>query len=164
MDKIDEIIIIENFLSELEVENLLEQINNTSEWKEKDSESNVKITKVLDKNLSWSISNRVKKLFKNEYNMQKLDVIHKTDSNSYWEEHSDNSGCEETKLIVYGVIIYINDDYEGGNLVYPNINFSVKPKRGMLVYHPGNYRHYVAKVDLGNRYTLTSFIRDLNKK
>lgn len=162
LDKVNDVVILENFLLDEEIKKLNSQIDTTVEWKNKDSESNVKVVKVEDRELSWKISNRVKKIFKSEHSMQIVNMIHKTDESSYWEEHSDNSGDEETKLIIYGVIIYINDNYEGGELIYPDLNFKVKPKSGMLVYHPGNYRHYVSKVKKGQRYSLTTFIRNSN--
>jgi hypothetical protein len=59
----------------------------------------------------------------------------------------------------YGAIIYLNDDYSGGETYYPQHDISIKPKSGMLAIHPGDNTHYhgVSKVSDGIRYTLASF-------
>lgn len=59
----------------------------------------------------------------------------------------------------YGAIIYLNDDYSGGETYYPQHNFSISPKAGMLAIHPGdpNHMHGVTKIDGGIRYTISSF-------
>lgn len=52
-------------------------------------------------------------------------------------------------------IIYLNDDFEGGELFFPDFNFQFRPKPGMLVIFPGNthYLHGVTKVTGSTRYT-----------
>lgn len=76
------------------------------------------------------------------------------DSKNGEEPYSLNS-----KYVTGGFIIYFNDNYQGGELVYVNKNITIKPKSGMLVYHSGNeeYRHGVKRV-IGERYMLTGFI------
>jgi hypothetical protein len=56
-------------------------------------------------------------------------------------------------------LIYYNDDFEGGELYYPQHDLIVKPKPGLAVAHPGdiNYLHGVKKVISGERYTTPSF-------
>lgn len=60
----------------------------------------------------------------------------------------------------FGVVIYLNDDFSGGETFYPQHEISIKPKSGMLAIHPADqdHMHGVTKI-LGNtRYTLTTFI------
>jgi len=57
----------------------------------------------------------------------------------------------------YAAVLYLNDDYEGGEIYFPNLEYSYAPKRGDLVIFPANdekYLHGVNKVLSGNRYTL----------
>jgi len=56
-------------------------------------------------------------------------------------------------------LIYYNDDFEGGELYYPQHDIQVKPKPGLAVAHPGdiNYLHGVKKVTSGERFTTPSF-------
>ena len=56
-------------------------------------------------------------------------------------------------------LFYYNDDFEGGELYYPQHNLTIKPKPGLAVAHPGdvNYLHGVTMVTKGHRYTTPSF-------
>jgi len=59
----------------------------------------------------------------------------------------------------FGSIIYLNDDYEGGNTYYPNYDIRITPKSGTLAIHPGDpeHLHGVTKIEGGMRYTIASF-------
>lgn len=54
-------------------------------------------------------------------------------------------------------IIYINDNYEGGELYFPQHDIEIKPKAGMFAAFPGNdnYLHGVRKSEKHNRYTIS---------
>lgn len=56
-------------------------------------------------------------------------------------------------------LFYYNDDFEGGDLYYPQHDIVVRPKPGLAVAHPGdiNYLHGVTMVTKGYRYTTPSF-------
>ena len=59
----------------------------------------------------------------------------------------------------FGSVVYLNDDYIGGEIHFPNKNFQIKPKKGMLAIFPGTveFLHGVREVTDGVRYTLPSF-------
>ena len=56
-------------------------------------------------------------------------------------------------------LFYYNDDFEGGELYYPEFDLVVQPKPGLAVAHPGdiNYLHGVKKIISGERFTTPSF-------
>lgn len=56
-------------------------------------------------------------------------------------------------------LIYYNDNFEGGELYYPQHDIEVKPEPGLAVAHPGdiNYLHGVRMVTSGERFTTPSF-------
>jgi hypothetical protein len=56
-------------------------------------------------------------------------------------------------------LFYINDDYEGGELYFPNQDIKFKPKAGAAYFFPGdmNYIHGVSKIESGIRYTVPFF-------
>lgn len=60
---------------------------------------------------------------------------------------------------LYGSLIYLNQSFYGGETYYPNFGFSVKPKIGTLVIHPGDllHLHGVTEVNHGTRYTIAGF-------
>ena len=69
---------------------------------------------------------------------------------------------EDTLTIKKGLVYYLNDDYEGGEIVYTNKNISHKPIANSLIVHPSSkeYAHGVKLVTNGIRYTLTGFYRE----
>ena len=56
-------------------------------------------------------------------------------------------------------LIYINNDYEGGEIYFEKQNISIKPKPGQAVFFPGDiyYAHGVTKINSGIRYTCPNF-------
>lgn len=68
----------------------------------------------------------------------------------------DENGFEWRK---FGCVLYLNDDYEGGNIYFPTQSLSIKPKANTLAFFPGNreFLHGVEAVTSGIRYTLSTF-------
>lgn len=58
-------------------------------------------------------------------------------------------------------VIYLNDNYEGGELYFPDHDLSIKPEAGDYITWPGNrwYQHGVKEVTSGIRYTLSIWVR-----
>jgi predicted 2-oxoglutarate/Fe(II)-dependent dioxygenase YbiX len=56
-------------------------------------------------------------------------------------------------------LFYINDDYEGGELYFPEQGIQFKPKAGAAYFFPGdkNYIHGVTEIKSGIRYTVPFF-------
>jgi predicted 2-oxoglutarate/Fe(II)-dependent dioxygenase YbiX len=76
--------------------------------------------------------------------------------------HSDNSWPDgdrkdhPTSFRTWSGIYYINDDYEGGEIYFPELEWSFKPKADTLLMFPSSskYIHGVNKVTSGTRYTV----------
>lgn len=58
-----------------------------------------------------------------------------------------------------GSLFYLNDDYEGGELYFPNQGLEFKPTPGSAFFFPGdmNYIHGVREIKSGIRYTCPLF-------
>lgn len=56
-------------------------------------------------------------------------------------------------------LFYINDDYEGGELYFPQHGIQFKPKAGSAYFFPGdmNYIHGVTEITSGIRYVVPFF-------
>lgn len=54
------------------------------------------------------------------------------------------------------IVMYLNDDYEGGDFVFPDLKVRIRPEPGMLVCFPSNhhYKHGVEPVTKGKRYSI----------
>lgn len=59
----------------------------------------------------------------------------------------------------FGSIIYLNDDYDGGELYLNGIDMVIKPKAGTLVAFTGgwHHEHAVLKINKGLRITMPAF-------
>lgn len=71
--------------------------------------------------------------------------------------HIDNQGHMESP-IKWGAVVYFNDDYEGGEIYYPDYNYLYKPKAGSMAMHNGDTRHGVKKVISGERFCGASLV------
>jgi len=77
--------------------------------------------------------------------------------------HADNEQREHGRWVPnhtpnrdYTGIAYLNDNFTGGELVFPHLDVAIAPKPGLLVAFPSNHRfvHVVPKVLSGKRYSL----------
>jgi hypothetical protein len=90
----------------------------------------------------------------------------KWEPGAYARKHSDNtdehgkSGAFTRSR--YAAFLYLNDDFEGGMLQFPDQNLSIKPEVGMLAAFDGGFNnmHEVTLITKGVRYTLGSFWDD----
>jgi len=75
--------------------------------------------------------------------------------------HADNSGNLETSDIKKGLVFYINDNFDGGEINYINKDIVLKPVENSIIVHPAynDYKHGVHPVTSGNRYCITDFFR-----
>ena len=91
-----------------------------------------------------------------------------------WHEHYQllkYSGGEEYKAHYDGgtlskrsisALVYLNSDFVGGELEFPNFKVKIKPEPGMLILFPSNfaYRHIAHPVTEGTKYALVTWLRD----
>ena len=63
---------------------------------------------------------------------------------------------------IISALVYLNNDYEGGELEFPNFEIKIKPEPGMLILFPSNfaYAHIAHPVTSGTKYALVTWIRD----
>jgi predicted 2-oxoglutarate/Fe(II)-dependent dioxygenase YbiX len=80
------------------------------------------------------------------------------------KEHPDGRD-NGTPLYDISSLIYINDDYEGGEIYFPKQGMEIKPKAGDFVCFPGDkeYIHGVKKITHGKRFTIPLFFTAINK-
>ena len=58
-------------------------------------------------------------------------------------------------------VFYLNDEFDGGDFIFPEHNIRVRPKPGMLVTFPSNhhYLHGVEPVTRGKRYSIVTWAK-----
>ena len=59
----------------------------------------------------------------------------------------------------YSLLLYLNDDFEGGGVYFTHFNYTFKPKKGDLLIFPSNhlYIHEALEVTSGLRYVIVSW-------
>jgi len=59
----------------------------------------------------------------------------------------------------FSMLIYLNDDYQGGGISFPWLNYTYQPVAGDLVFFPSNhvYAHESLPITSGTKYALVSW-------
>lgn len=79
------------------------------------------------------------------------------------DPHSDSTGNlgedNGTSQRHFSSIIYLNQDFSGGELFFPNQNINIYPKPGLLAIFPSTheYMHGVKEIFNGVRFTMLNF-------
>lgn len=85
------------------------------------------------------------------------------DVGDYFNFHTDlTSGFKSQRIAT--MIMYLNDDFEGGHTIFHKSNMSIKPKRGSCLAYKYDTRdpmiHRGDNVTSGSKFILTAFVRD----
>lgn len=165
----ENILCIENFLSKSEIDSIMFEcvLAKEGEWWELDKHNefngktkSIKSESVL--NIVKSIYSRVNVIL----NYPKYELDSRFQLNRYFPEDieyclGEHYDSATNNIYKGGVVIYLNDNFEGGSLEYVNKNISIQPKAGMLVVHPGDqeYSHRINQIKSGYRYSLIGLIK-----
>ena len=183
----NEIVVVEDFISQEEVDilnklgkddlSLWEGSNDGSGLKEwygnqlRIEPDNLKSSYWYYRNLLDSIQKRSESIFTEYYGISDFEYlpinslsrrigpglgVHTDEIDPEHPQYNPNE-----KIITHGFVVYINDDYDGGEIFYPNKDIEIKPKARSLVMHPGNkeYEHGVKEVFKTTRYSLSWWTR-----
>ena len=65
---------------------------------------------------------------------------------------------------VLSVLLYLNDDYEGGEIEFMHSKIKIKPEPGSVLFFPSNflYVHEVYPVTKGPRYALPNWYHNVS--
>jgi hypothetical protein len=154
----DDIYEIEDFITQLEVDSILKFLE-SGEWGN------------LKDNLTWDnrimkiepypkefrdIGERISKLFSSYAKINSIVNIQRFEVGGKMGLHKDKMPYNNVK---YGTVCYLNDNYEGGEIYYPDLDISVKPKARSILIHGGDINHEVKEVLSGSdRYFLSTFV------
>ncbi|MDQ3820253.1 MAG: 2OG-Fe(II) oxygenase [Acidobacteriota bacterium] len=75
---------------------------------------------------------------------------------NFYRPHSD-TGINRTDRH-FTVLCYLNDDFEGGETNFPELNYKVRPRRGKAIVFPAGYLHGAEPVLSGEKYVLVSWL------
>jgi hypothetical protein len=77
-----------------------------------------------------------------------------------WGPHEDSMKSRDFNKdgrLFYAGVLYLND-FEGGEIVYPDIDVKYKGKKGDLIIHDANVWHFVNRVQTADRYAMTFYV------
>lgn len=118
----------------------------------------------IDTNILYEMEDRKAEAFKQylaaigdegTYELQPFAAAHTWGEGTDMYAHVDQYDGDSN--IRYGLVMYLNDGFDGGQIYYPDYDLEVTPEPGLLVMHPGNIVHGVRMVNSGVRYNMTSF-------
>jgi predicted 2-oxoglutarate/Fe(II)-dependent dioxygenase YbiX len=173
--------IVDDFATDYELSKILDECNKFSDWdntwqkhidghrytERPDCEERVTASSRALSLVSATVGRRLCFLYE--------PYLRKYPPGSYLEMHADSEGYygitpqplrnynpenqSSEVLNEYSSILYLNDDYSGGELYFEELDLLIKPKVNQLVFFPSGseFRHEVKPVINGDRYTLASF-------
>jgi hypothetical protein len=97
-------------------------------------------------------------MFDNLYSVLPISNIMKYEVGDVFLPHQDSSiHCPIESD--WGLVLYLNDDFEGGELYYPEKNITYVPQAGDLVIHGATkeFSHGTTPIIRGTKYVATSF-------
>ena len=197
-DSPDNIVTLENFMTEEELEKLNSYIRNNEVWDVTETHYNDEGVVIYDSSY-WDdrvatyptiekvdptipkiIDGMVERLKKEVDAFFNVDAYPTSPAMVRWlpgqlqmphadkELHEGDNRGKPNDFPYYDIagLFYINDDYEGGELYFPNQNIKFKPKAGAAYFFPGdmNYIHGVTRIESGIRYTCPFFWTILEHK
>ena len=159
-------IIIENVLDNKLFNDLIDyyskNINKVilNKTKTKDREhihTNKLLTDIIDNKLSRTVFPEVKKIYNYDIKFREDYKIcnYASSSSGRFHQHRDTPHPHNHRK--FAMSLLLNDDYEGGELYFPEYNIKLKPKKNTAVIFPGILSHGILDVTKGNRMSLITF-------
>jgi hypothetical protein len=159
----DKIWEVRNFLSPSEIAYFLDLAKNSNadDWNDPNAPDhwksrvlNLKHTEPLK-----AVEEKIASTFYEYERIHQLGSLFRYRTGDILGEHRDNADPSDFNNI-YGVVLYLNDNYEGGEIYYSELGLELKPPAGAMVVHAAGILHGVRQV-LGDnvRYVLTSFVK-----
>lgn len=162
---------IKNFLTTDELDNVYKIIESTkeSDWGLQGQDSSDfwygKNLEFKTENVFDLVNEKMKNLLESfQYYPSKM-ILQRYKIGDHIQPHRDQWIPDLPYYIGYGFCLYYNEDYEGGELEYPEIGIKVKPSANSLYIHGGNVLHGSTPVLNDKiRYFSTVFVRGTDEE
>lgn len=169
--------VIKNFVTNDEIKNIKNVLNSIKkeDWNCDHPDGHCRINLI---DYVGKFTQRIQSMLPDGLFVHEIGAVNKLSINQGHGIHSDNHDFLEVrnlnKLIkefdefkwvdnnVFGLVIYLNDDYEGGEIFYTKQNITYKPESGDLIIHSAeeHCEHGVHPVKTNVRYSISSSIRE----
>ena len=83
-------------------------------------------------------------------------IVMRYEKGSFFKNHKDDGPMYDRTV---SVIVYLNDDFVGGEIEFPGFNVLHKPKAGDVLFFPSSYayNHNIKEVKEGTRYAVVNW-------
>jgi hypothetical protein len=78
----------------------------------------------------------------------------------YFKVHHDHYAETLNYSRLFTISLYLNEEYDGGELTFPSVGKKYRPKKGDAIVFPSNWMFYhgVEKITSGNRYSIIVWV------
>lgn len=160
-DSTENIQYLQNILSEEDHKVLINYVKSCRSWKEQPWLSQTIESENLPQEILEMLNNIFEIVYKKCVDFYNVDINYFKNSElhlvkfvkGFWlVPHVDTLSSERNHI---ASVYYINDDYTGGEIVFPDHNLKIKPKANSLIIFPGNenYLHEVLEIVDKDRYS-----------
>lgn len=148
---------IEDFLT-IEEQDLFLSSCTDDGWEESHPGNIVKEMTTEQEEVAKKMLVRLSDFFDNMDSFTELNRLRRLILGESMHPHKDGGDPLNPKVIVFGIAIYLNDEFSGGELSYPDLDLTIVPKPRSLVIHDAKLNHKVKTVKSGKRYSMTAFV------
>ncbi|MFT4518625.1 MAG: putative 2-oxoglutarate/Fe(II)-dependent dioxygenase YbiX [Halioglobus sp.] len=122
---------------------------------------------LLDTNITRAVENIIAPALNSSFDWFEQPHLLRYRPGGFYANHADSESIDQTtgdwgRVIDrdISVLLYLDDNFEGGELLFGNFEYAVKPKPGMLVYFPSDrrYMHCALPVTSGQRHAIVSWL------
>lgn len=165
----DQVYEIQNFITQDELDQVMQFIGlrNESDWYGEDVQYEFWDTKVLNRKFIYPDSkildfhSRISNLFSGNHDVTGIN-LQRYKMNEFLGLHTDDHEGHRlsNQKVFYGAVLYYNDNYDGGEVEYPELGIVHKPKSRSLLIHGGKVLHGTKPVKNDvTRYISSVFIK-----
>lgn len=162
---------IKNFLNSYEIQAIESLIGFAKEedWNPKDMDPSEfwygKTLQLKSPSILDVINEKMKNLLESFHYYPGSISLQRYKFGDFIKQHRDQWIPDLPYYIGYGFCLYYNDDYEGGELEYPELKIKIKPSANSLYIHGGNVLHGSTPVTNNKiRYFSTVFVRGTDQQ
>ena len=86
-------------------------------------------------------------------------TIKKYKTNQAIPKHSDRDHDHDKNTFDWTALIYLNDDFKGGEIEFSDLGYSISPTAGSILFFPADEVHEAKQVFAGNKYFIFLYIQ-----
>lgn len=83
---------------------------------------------------------------------------------NFFFDHNDLLYSDEKNKMTYSCVYYINQNFDGGDLFFPELNIRIKPIENSLVLLPSHLTHRGEEINSGIKLISTTFFRKIKNE